>query len=96
MPDRVAFLERVEPMRCVGTWPVMHTSGTESIMASVRPVTAFVAPGPGGHEHHADLAGGAGIALAACTAACSWRTEDVAHLLLVEQRVVDREHRAAG
>jgi hypothetical protein len=35
-----------EPMRCVGTWPVMHTIGTESIIASVRPVTAFVAPGP--------------------------------------------------
>jgi hypothetical protein len=24
----------------------MHTSGIESIMASVRPVTALVAPGP--------------------------------------------------
>ena len=34
------------PMRCVGTWPVMQTSGMESISASVSPVTAFVAPGP--------------------------------------------------
>ena len=33
-------------MRWVGTWPVMHTSGIESISASVRPVMAFVAPGP--------------------------------------------------
>ena len=28
------------------TWPVMATRGTESIMASARPVTRFVAPGP--------------------------------------------------
>ncbi len=34
------------PIRCVGTWPVMQTSGIESISASVRPVTALVAPGP--------------------------------------------------
>ena len=35
-----------EPMRCVGTWPVMQTSGIESSSASVRAVTALVAPGP--------------------------------------------------
>ena len=34
------------PMRCVGTCPVRHTSGIESIKASVRAVTALVAPGP--------------------------------------------------
>ena len=33
-------------MRWVGTWPVMQTSGIESMSASVRPVTALVAPGP--------------------------------------------------
>ena len=35
-----------EPIRWVGTWPVMQTIGIESISASVRPVTALVAPGP--------------------------------------------------
>ena len=35
-----------EPMRWVGTCPVMHTSGTESSSASVSAVTALVAPGP--------------------------------------------------
>ena len=35
-----------EPIRCVGTWPVMQTIGIESISASTRPVTALVAPGP--------------------------------------------------
>jgi hypothetical protein len=34
------------PIRCVATWPVMQTIGIESISASVRPVTALVAPGP--------------------------------------------------
>ena len=34
------------PIRAVETWPEMQTSGIESIKASVKPVTAFVAPGP--------------------------------------------------
>ena len=34
------------PIMCVGTWPVMQTTGIESISASVSPVTALVAPGP--------------------------------------------------
>ncbi len=44
--DRVAFLEASEPISDVGTWPVMQTSGIESIRASWSGVTAFVAPGP--------------------------------------------------
>ena len=35
-----------EPISDVGTWPVMQTSGTESISASCSGVTALVAPGP--------------------------------------------------
>ena len=34
------------PMAAVGTWPVMHTIGEESIIAVAMPVTRFVAPGP--------------------------------------------------
>ena len=34
------------PIRCVGTCPVMQTIGIELHNASVRPVTALVAPGP--------------------------------------------------
>ena len=34
------------PIRWVGTWPVRQTIGMLSISASVRPVTALVAPGP--------------------------------------------------
>ncbi len=34
------------PISVVGTCAVMQTSGIESMRASVRPVTALVAPGP--------------------------------------------------
>ena len=35
-----------EPIRWVGTWPVIATSGMESISASTSGVTMLVAPGP--------------------------------------------------
>ena len=34
------------PIRLVGTWPVMQTTGMLSMRASVSPVTVLVAPGP--------------------------------------------------
>ena len=34
------------PMTWVGTWPVIATIGSESILASASPVTRFRAPGP--------------------------------------------------
>ena len=34
------------PIRLDLTWPVMQTSGVESIQASAIAVTRFVAPGP--------------------------------------------------
>ena len=34
------------PIACVGTWPVMITSGIESMYAVAMPVTALVTPGP--------------------------------------------------
>src|SRR5256714_12565214 len=34
------------PIKLLRTWPVMHTNGTESILASAIPVTRLVAPGP--------------------------------------------------
>ena len=46
MPVVSASWKASLPIRWVGTWPVRHTIGIESISASVRPVTALVAPGP--------------------------------------------------
>ena len=52
--------------------------------------------GAGGDEQHADLAGGARIALGRMGRAALLADQDVAHLVLPEQRVVDRQHGAAG
>ena len=46
MPVVSASWKASLPIRCVGTWPVRHTTGTLSISASSSPVTALVAPGP--------------------------------------------------
>ena len=39
------------PISLVETWPVIATTGIESIMESTRPVTRFVAPGPEVAQH---------------------------------------------
>ena len=41
-----AFTVTAVPMSLRGTCPVIATSGTLSIIASARPVTRLVAPGP--------------------------------------------------
>ena len=57
----VGFLEAVSPEEgghhCAGD---AH-DGTESIHALAIPVTRLVAPGPGGGEAHAHVAGDAGV-----------------------------------
>ena len=96
MPVVSASWKASLPMRWVGTWPVRQTIGTESISASVRPVTALVAPGPAGHQHDADLAGRARIALGGMHRALLVAHQDVAQPVLLEERVVDRQDGAAG
>ena len=46
MPTVSASWKASVPIMKVGTWPEKTTIGIESISASVRPVTALVAPGP--------------------------------------------------
>jgi hypothetical protein len=46
MPKMSTSWKASVPIRCVGTWPVMATIGTESRNASAMPVTRLVAPGP--------------------------------------------------
>ena len=51
-----------EPMAARGTWPQITTMGMESAMQSRTGVTMLVAPGTGGDQRHAHLAGGTRIA----------------------------------
>ena len=46
MPVMSASWKASVPIVPLGTWPVMATSGTESMWASQMPVTRLVAPGP--------------------------------------------------
>jgi aspartate/methionine/tyrosine aminotransferase len=46
MPSMSTSWKASVPMKSVATWPVMATSGAESIIALAMPVTRLVAPGP--------------------------------------------------
>ena len=51
MPNVSASWNASLPISLVDTWPVMATIGIESIIASTRPVTRLVAPGPEVAQH---------------------------------------------
>ena len=84
------------PMRWVGTCPVMTTSGIESHKRVGEPGHRVGRARPRGDEHRADLAGRARIAFGGMHGALLVPHQDVLHLVLVEERVIDRQHRAAG
>ncbi len=46
MPEMSASWKASVPINCRPTWPVMATTGIESIWASASGVTRLVAPGP--------------------------------------------------
>ena len=83
------------PIRCVGTCPVMQTIGIESHQRVGEARHRIGGAGTGGDQHAADLAGRARIAFGRVHRALLVPHQDVLHLLLREQRVVDRQHRAA-
>ena len=59
--------------RRVLPWPMTHTSGARSMLASATPVTRLVAPGPRVPRHTPALPVSRPYASAANAAACSWR-----------------------
>ena len=65
------------PTRVEPTWPVIATSGTESMYASVIGVTRFVAPGPEVAVHTPARPVTFAYPSAMCPAPCSWRTRKV-------------------
>ncbi len=52
--------------------------------------------GPRGHQHHADAAGGTGVAFGRMHRAAFLANQDVADSVLLEQRIIDRQYGAAG
>ena len=95
--DRIAFLESVvaDEMRRDLPGDARRSEWNPS-SASVSPVTTLVAPGPEVTSTHAGLAGGARIAFRRVRRALLVTHEQMADAVLLEQRVIDRQHRAAG
>ena len=82
-------------MSALGTWPVMQTSGTESIIAVAMPVTRLVAPGPEVASTTPTRAARAGVAVGHVRGALLVPHEHVVNRV-VEHRVVGRQDGAAG
>ena len=94
--DGVAFLERVvaDQMR-------RHLAGDHDQRDRVAERVGQAGDriggaGPGRHQHGADLAGRARITLGGVHGALLVPHQDVVHFVLLEQGIVDRQHRAAG
>lgn len=46
MPSASLSWKALVPITAVATWPLMHSTGTESLIASSRPVMVLPTPGP--------------------------------------------------
>ena len=78
------------PTMLLGTWPDRITIGMESMYAVAIPVMALVAPA-GSHQHDTGLAGGAGVAVGHMGSRLFVAHQDVGHVVLLEERVVDMQ-----
>ncbi len=93
--DRVAFLERIRADE-MGRDLAGDDDERDRIHQRVDHAGDGVGgAGAGGDEDDADLAGGAGIAFSRMGRALLVPDQDVLQLVLLEQRVVDRQHGAA-
>ena len=93
---RVAFLERVRADQ-MGRHLAGDADERDRIHQRVGEAGDRVGrAGAGGDEQHADLAGRARVAFGGVRGALLVAHQDVADLVLAEERVVDRQHRAAG
>ena len=85
-----------EPISVVGTCAVMHDHRDRIHQRIGEAGDRIGRARPRGHQHHADLAGRARIALGHVRRALLVPHQDVLHLVLLEHRIVDRQRRAAG
>ena len=83
------------PIRCVGTCPVMTTIGIEFAERVGEAGDGVGGAGTRRDQHAADLAGRARIAFGGVHRALLVPHQDVLDHLLLEDRVIDRQHRAA-
>jgi len=93
---RVAFLERIQPDG-VGR----HLAGDHHERDGIHVGGGDAGhrigdAGPGGHERHAHLVGGASVAVGGVHRALLVTHQDVLDLVLLEQLVVDEQHGAPG
>ncbi len=95
MPSASLSWNAPVPIDAVATWPLMHSTGTESLIASSRPVMVLHDARPGGDEHDADAAGAARIALGGMHRRLLVAHQHVAQPRLLVERVVERQRRAA-
>ena len=95
-PDRVAFLERVIADEMGRHLPGDADDGNRIAQRVGEAGDRVGRARPRRHQHAADLAGRARITLGGVDRALLVAHENMANLLLMEQRVIDRQHRPAG
>ena len=94
MPTVSASWKASLPIRWVGTWPVSRRSGSSPQRVG-QAGHRIGGAGSGGDQHAAHLAGRARIAFRRVHRALLVPHQDVLHLVLREEGVIDRQHRAA-
>ena len=94
MPVVSASWKASLPIRWVGPDPSDTQSGTESIKASVKPVTALVAPGPDVTIQHR-LYRLNGHSLCRMNSRLFMPNQNMSDLVIFKQRIIDWQNRAA-
>jgi hypothetical protein len=94
--DRVGLLEPVGADHEGGDLTCQHDERDRIHQRIDKAGHGIGRAGAGGHQHHAGLAGGAGIAFGHVDRALFVAHEDVADVVLLEDFVIDRQHGAAG
>ena len=95
-PDGVAFLERVIADEMGRDLSGDADDGNGVAQRIGEPGDRVGRARPRGHEHAADLAGRARIALGGVDRTLLVAHENVADVFLMEQRIIDRQHGPAG
>jgi hypothetical protein len=90
MPTVSASWKASEPIMKVGTWPGQHDDRDRIHQRVGQAGDGVGGAGARGHQHHAGLAGGAGIAFGGMHRALFVAHQDVADVVLLKDLVIDR------